>query len=144
MNEDGQTDDVNVTSLDTDEGGAPNVDDNQDVVTSSNTEKKLEPVKLKTKPIPAVITLLGGCLVTVSVFLQQLEFKQSLIMILIGLLLCLIIGEMAKLLLDKIELPNPKAVDHDGNVIQKGKSGDSEEGAEGEDIPSLEAGASDQ
>ena len=51
---------------------------------------------------------------------------------------------MAKLLLDKIELPNPKAVDHDGNVIQKGKSGDSEEGAEGEDIPSLEAGASDQ
>lgn len=144
MNEDGQTDDINVTSLDTDDGGEPKAGDNQDVVTSSSIEKKLEPVRLKTKPIPAIIMLLGGCIVTVNVFLQQLEFKQSLIMILVGLLMCLIIGEAVKLLLDRIELPNPKAVDYDGSVIQKGKSGESEEGTEGEEISSLEAGTSEQ
>ena len=143
MNEDGQTDDVNVTSLDNDDSGEPKVDDNLTPETSSVTEKKLEPLRLKTKPIPAVISLLGGGIVTISVFLQQLEFKHSLVLILLGLFLCLIIGEAAKFLLDRIEIPNPKAVDTDGNVIQKGKSGEGED-TDGDNIISPEAGASEQ
>ena len=135
MNEDGQADGVSVTSV---EGSEASGDGKAFVADPSTTiarERKAEPVHLKTKPVPAVVTLLGGGIVTADVFVQQLDFKKSLLLILASLVVFLIAGEIVKVLLDRIELPNPEAVDADGNVIQKGKSGDDE-------VDSEEPGAS--
>ena len=124
MNEDNHVDEVSVTSVD------PS-DDNQlsDETPGSygGVERKPEPLHLKTKPIPAIVTLLGGSVVEIDVFIQQLDFRKSLVIILASLVVFLVAGEIVKLLLDRIELPNPDAVDADGNVIQKGKSGGDEE-----------------
>ena len=127
MNEDNQVDDVNVTSVDP-EGDA---EASSEIASSpEGLEKKPETIHLKTKPVPAIVTLLGGAVAAVDVFIQQMELKDSLIIILVSLLVFFISGEIIKLLLDRIEISNPDAVDADGNVIQKGKSG-SEEGSGG-------------
>ncbi len=139
MNEEEQ-DGLNVTSVEDADGGEPVVDETRQ--TSTPSESKPEPLHLKTKPVPAIVTLLGGSAVAIDVFIEQFDFKRSLVLILAGLVIFLIIGEVVKILLDHIELPNPDAVDADGNVIQKGKSGENPEGEE----PSLgsepEGGAS--
>ncbi len=93
-------------------------------------EDKPETLHLKTKSVPPVVMLSGGLFVTVGVFLQQLDLKRSLLTILVGLIVFLIVGDIVKLLLDRIEIPNPELVDADGNVIEKGKS--EEDNAEGE------------
>ena len=133
MNEDDRADGVSVTSVDdTDDAGEGKSFIAE--VSANNArekERKPEPLHLKTKPVPAVVTLLGGGIVTADVFLQQRDFKDSLIIILISLIVFLVAGELVKLLLDRIELPNPDAVDADGNVIQKGKSGEDEALEEG-------------
>ena len=86
------------------------------------------------------MTLLGGSAVAIDVFIEQFDFKRALVLILAGLVIFLIIGEVVKILLDHIELPNPDAVDADGNVIQKGKSGETPENdeASGESEPDPE------
>ncbi len=89
--------------------------------------EKPETLHLKTKPVPPIVMLSGGLLVAVVVFVQQLDLKKSLLTILVGLLFFLIIGDLVKLLLDRIEIPNPELMDADGNVIEKGKSGDENE-----------------
>ncbi len=127
MNEDGQNDGVNVTSLDGTETDGEGKSFIAEASTGTPVERKIEPLHLKTRPIPAMITLLGGGIVAAVVFIQQLEFKKSLLLILVSLVVFLISGEIVKVLLDRIELPNPDAVDADGNVIQKGKSGDDSE-----------------
>ena len=123
MNEDGSADGVSVTSVEEAEGGEGRtvLADN---LNQTPPEKKTEPIHLKTKPVPAIIMLLGGAVVTADVFIQQLEFKKSLLIILVSLVFFLLAGELVKLLLDRIELPDPEAVNADGNVIQKGKSGE--------------------
>ncbi len=133
MNEGNQTDDVNVTSVDPADGTeAP-----AEIASSpEGLEKKPEPLHLKTKPVPAVVTLLGGAVAAIDVFVQQMELKDSLIIILVSMLVFLIAGEIIKLLLDRIEIPNPDAVDVDGNMIQKGKSGTDEESKEGQEASS--------
>ncbi|MBR3718318.1 MAG: hypothetical protein IKN20_00450, partial [Firmicutes bacterium] len=55
-------------------------------------EKKTEPIHLKTKPVPAIIMLLGGAVVTADVFIQQLDFKKSLLIILVSLVFFLLAG----------------------------------------------------
>lgn len=132
MNEDGQTDGVNVTSVDNAEGSSEGEGQSflSEVSSYNTSERKAEPLHLKTKPIPAVVMLLGGGIVTADVFIQQIEFRKSLIIILASLVVFLLAGELVKYLLDRIELPNPEAVDADGNVIQKGKSGDADESGE--------------
>ena len=145
MNEDDRADGVNVTSVDGAESPGEGKAFIAEATPSSeyDKERKAEPIHLKTKPIPAIVTLLGGGIVTADVFLQQLEFRNSLIIILISLIVFLFAGEIVKLLLDRIELPNPEAVDADGNVIQKGKSGDNElneEGSEGTGIAAENSG----
>lgn len=143
MNEDGQNDGVNVTSLDGTDTGAEGEGRSFIADTSAGTpvERKIEPLHLKTRPIPAIVTLLGGGIVAAVVFIQQLEFRKSLLLILASLVVFLISGEIVKVLLDRIELPNPEAVDADGNVIQKGKSGDdSEEDAEDSGLSSENSG----
>ena len=91
-----------------------------------------EPLHLKTKPVPALVTLIGGLAVTVDVFIQQMDFRKSLIIIFAGFVVFLIAGEAVKVLLDHIELPNPDAESADGSMIEKGKS-EGDENAEGEE-----------
>lgn len=138
MNEEEQ-DGLSVTSVDDAEGGEPVVDEMRQ--SSVAQERKPQPVHLKTRPIPAIVTLLGGSAVAIDVFIEQFDFKRSLVLILAGLVIFLIIGEVVKILLDHIELPNPDAVDADGNVIQKGKSGENpeEEESQGGSQPEAEA-----
>lgn len=132
MSEDGQTDGVSVTSVDNAEGSTEGEGQSflSDASSFNSSERKTEPLRLKTKPIPAVVMLLGGGIVTADVFIQQIEFRKSLIIILVSLVVFLFAGELVKYLLDRIELPNPDAVHADGNVIQKGKSGDTDESGE--------------
>ncbi len=137
MNEEEQ-DGLSVTSVEGQDGGEPVVDESRQAV--SVADRKPEPLHLKTKPIPAIVTLLGGSAVAIDVFIEQFDFKRALVLILAGLVIFLIIGEVVKILLDHIELPNPDAVDADGNVIQKGKSGETPENdeASGESEPGPE------
>ncbi|MBQ4483294.1 MAG: hypothetical protein II966_08710 [Lachnospiraceae bacterium] len=126
MNEDeqeGQGGEVNVTSVETSDGGAAQVDADQSA-SAEIYERKPEPKRLKTRPIPALVMLFGGSVVAVDVFIQQLDLKTSLLLILAGLVFFIIIGQVVKLLLDRIELQNPEAVNADGSVIEKGKSGE--------------------
>ncbi|MCR5774991.1 MAG: hypothetical protein K6G42_07900 [Lachnospiraceae bacterium] len=126
MSDDNQSEELNVTSLaEPEQTGVEEPGSNP----KDGTEKKPEPLHLKTKPIPAVITLTGGIVITVDVFIQQVEFKRSLVYILVGLVVFFIAGELIKMLLDRIEIPNPDTVGDDGNVIQKGKSGEGEDSA---------------
>ncbi|MCR5747169.1 MAG: hypothetical protein K6G03_05635 [Lachnospiraceae bacterium] len=90
-------------------------------------DDKPETLHLKTKPVPAVIMLVGGLFITVIVFIQQFEFKKALLTILVGMIVFLIVGDIVKMLLDRIEIPNPELMDADGNVIEKGKSGENDE-----------------
>ena len=137
MNEDGSGDGVNVTSLDDAETGGEGRTFLAESSPGTLPERKSEPLRLKTKPVPAIVMLLGGGIVAADVFIQQLEFRKSLIIILVSLVVFLIAGELVKFLLDRIELPDPEAVDADGNVIQKGKSGeDGENPGEAEGITS--------
>ncbi len=105
-------------------------------------ESKPETLHLKTKSVPPVVMLSGGLFVTVGVFLQQLDLKRSLLIILGGLIGFLIVGDIVKLLLDRIEIPNPELMDADGNVIEKGKS--EEDDAEGETGDGGEENAADE
>lgn len=132
MNEDeqdAQIGDVSVTSVEGAEGDGAQVDADRSA-SAGFYERKPEPKRLKTKPVPAFVMLLGGAVVAVDVFIQQLDLKTSLLLILAGLVIFLIIGQVVRMLLDRIELHDTEAVDADGNVIEKGKSG---ERAEGED-----------
>ncbi len=97
-------------------------------INSEEKETIYEPVHLKTKSVPAFVMLLGGLIITVSVYLQALPFQKALVYIFVGLVAFLVIGEIIKIILDRIELPNPEAADTDGNVIQKGKNGEEEGG----------------
>lgn len=81
-----------------------------------------KPVHLKTKPIPAIIMLLGGAAVAVDVFIQHFTVLNFLIAVFVSLLGFLFIGEIVKLILDRIELPNKNAVDKDGEMIEKGQN----------------------
>ncbi|MBQ7584152.1 MAG: hypothetical protein IJT24_06030 [Lachnospiraceae bacterium] len=126
MNEDGVTDGVSVTSVDGAETGGEGRIFMTEASPNLSVERKSEPLHLKTKPVPAIVMLLGGGIVAADIFIQQLEFRKSLIIILVSLVFFLIVGELVKFLLDRIELPDPEAVDADGNVIQKGRSGESE------------------
>ena len=94
-------------------------------------EKKRAPVRLKTKPVPAVVTLTGGAAAAIVSFAGHFELRVALIFILICLCIFLVIGDVIKILLDRIELPRPveddsQTVDSEGEMIEKGTSGDDE------------------
>ena len=93
-------------------------------------DKKNAPVKLKTKPVPAVVTLIGGAAGATVCFVQHFEIHTALIFTLICLCVFLILGDVIKILLDKIELPQPKdedgTVDSEGEMIEKGSAGGDE------------------
>lgn len=87
-------------------------------------EKKNRPVKLKTRPVPAVVTLIGGATAGIVVFTQQYPLYISLIVVLLSLCAFLVVGDLIKILLDKVELSPPEdesdEVSEDGEMIEKG------------------------
>jgi len=99
-------------------------------------EKKNRPVKLKTRPVPAVITLLGGAVAAIAVCILHYPLHLSLMIILGSLLLFLVLGDVIKISLDRVELPpeieEEEGVGEDGEMIEKGPA----EGAETENIDS--------
>ncbi len=101
--------------------GAGNAD------TSDSNDFKDESEKLKTKPVPAVVTLLGGAVVAIDVWIQKLPIRTALITILISLVVFMVIGDIIKLKLDRIVVPKKKEVDDEGEMIEKGSSKETEE-----------------
>ncbi len=95
--------------------------------TSDSIDRKDESEKLKTKPVPAVVTLLGGAAVAIDVWIQKLPMRTALITILISLLVFMVIGDIIKLKLDRIVVPKKKEVDDEGEMIEKGSSKEPEE-----------------
>lgn len=101
-------------------------------------EKKNAPIKLKTKPVPAVVTLIGGAAAAIVSFVQHFELRYALIFILICLCIFLILGDVIKILLDRIKIPPKRdeddSVDSEGEMIEKGQTGEDGETiiAEGE------------
>ncbi len=99
-------------------------------------EKKNRPVKLKTRPVPAVVTLLGGAVAAIVVCIMHYPIHLSLVIILGSLILFLVLGDVLKMPLDRIELPPERdeesEVDEDGEMIEKGPA----EGADFDNIDS--------
>ncbi len=107
-------------------------------------EKKNRPIKLKTRPVPAVVTLIGGATAGIVVSTQHYPLYVSLIVVLLSLCAFLVVGDLIKILLDKVELPPPKdeseEVGDDGEMIEKGPA----EGADTVNIDSETDGTVEQ
>ncbi|MBR4175532.1 MAG: hypothetical protein IKR56_09345 [Lachnospiraceae bacterium] len=82
---------------------------------------------LKTKPIPAIIMLLGGSVSAVYTYIQGRELKDALIIIFVTLLIFLILGEIIKLLLDRIEIVVQSEEKEDGDIEADDDSMDEED-----------------
>ena len=82
---------------------------------------------LKTKPVPAIIMLLGGSVSAVYTYMQGRELKDALIIIFVTLLVFLILGEIIKFLLDKIEIVVPVEEKEDGDIETDEDSMDEED-----------------
>ena len=82
---------------------------------------------LKTKPIPAIIMLLGGSVSAVYTYIQGRELKDVLIIIFVTLLIFLILGEIIKLLLDRIEIVVQSEEKEDGDIEADDDSMDEED-----------------
>ncbi len=96
-------------------------------------EKEQEPkeVHLKTRTIPAVIMLIGGLATGIMCFIWNYPPERSLLTLLCSLILFLIIGGIAKSLLDKIVIKVEKPESRDA-VIERTSVGDEgEAGQEG-------------
>ncbi|MBQ9505257.1 MAG: hypothetical protein IJU93_09635 [Lachnospiraceae bacterium] len=95
-------------------------------------EKPPEEIHLKTKPVPAVVMLIGGAATAISCFVRKFPLLKMLFVVFIALLCFWIAGCIIKLLLDRIvieppeeeEKPEEEAEDgegeaNDGAVIEK-------------------------
>jgi len=71
-------------------------------------EKEPEKLHLKTKTIPAIVMLVAGLVAAVDTFIQRYPMKKALIVIFCTLLIFLILGNIVKALLDRIEIIPPK------------------------------------
>ncbi|GEM_PF-975736 len=88
-------------------------------------EKEPEIVHLKTKTVPAIVMLLAGSVAAIDTFIQHYPLKNSLIIILATLLIFLFIGEIIKMLLDRVEVIVPEET-----MEEEGNDEGSEEGEE--------------
>lgn len=87
-----------------------NSDDNKKEILMEDElveEKEPEIVHLKTKTVPAIVMLLAGLVSSVSTYIQKIPTRNSLIIIFITLIVFLIIGNILKMFLDKIEIIIP-------------------------------------
>lgn len=67
--------------------------------------------KLKTKTIPCLVMLIGGCTVTVISLVSHYPSKDTLRVLLITLLACYFIGTLIKVAMDKIELKEDEEIE---------------------------------
>ncbi|MCR4909544.1 MAG: hypothetical protein K5985_12005 [Lachnospiraceae bacterium] len=86
-------------------------------------------IHLKTKTIPALVMLLGGSVTAVSCFVRHFPVIMMLEGILISLVIFLIVGEIIKMLLDRIVIKPPEKEEQDeeksdGEVIEKTAEGE--------------------
>lgn len=82
---------------------------------------KIEITTLKTKHIPAIITLVAGFIASVMSLFQRFPLKNSLLFILVTMLVFLVIGNFVKFLLDMIKIET---------VIEEESSDEAQEGDE--------------
>ena len=80
-----------------------------------------EKIHLKTKSVPTITTLLGGLCAAVDTFIQRYPIMNSLIIILVTMIIFLIIGDVIKLLLDRIEIIVPVELPED-EAVENGES----------------------
>lgn len=83
--------------------------DKKEILMEDELIEEVEPeiVHLKTKPVPAIVMLLAGLIASISTYVQRIPTKDSLIIILVVLIVFLILGNIIKMLLDKIEIVIP-------------------------------------
>lgn len=93
--------------------------------------------KLKTKSIPAIIMLIAMAITAIMTFYKRCSVKESLVTILTVMIIFLVLGQIVKMILDRIEILNKEDANKDGEVIEKsteenGKSEDTDNGGQPE------------
>ncbi len=83
---------------------------------------------MNTKRVPSIIMLLAGAVTCIVTYLNGYEIKDTLMILIWVLIVFLIIGSVAKKILDSFHMSDEDAVDDEGEVIEK----TGEEGIEGE------------
>ena len=74
-------------------------------------EEVKEEIHLKTRPIPALVMLLGGSVTIIICFIRHYEIIHSLELILAALVIFLILGTLAREILDNIVIERPEEAD---------------------------------
>lgn len=69
--------------------------------------KEPEFISLKTKTIPCIITLAGGLVAAVSTYVQHYPLRTALLAIFLTMLVFMILGDVMKMLLDRIKIEIP-------------------------------------
>lgn len=91
-------------------------------------EKPPEEIHLKTKPVPAVVMLIGGAATAISCYVREFPLLKMLFVVFISLLCFWIAGCIIKMLLDKIVIQPADEEEtegeegeeqNDGEVIEK-------------------------
>ena len=97
-------------------------------------EKPPEEIHLKTKPVPAVVMLIGGAATAISCYVRGFPLLKMLFVVFVSLLCFWLAGCIIKLLLDRIviepaeeeaekeEGEGGEEVINDGSVIEKGNA----------------------
>ena len=108
---------------------------------------------MNTKKVPVFIMLLAGAVACIVTYLDHYDLHDMLVVLLTVLILFLIIGLIAKKILDKFEISNIDQVDDEGEVVEKngeeegkesGPDEGEEESIEGEDSTAGGDGSPDQ
>lgn len=87
--------------------------------------------ELKTKPIPAITTLLAAAVVSIVTYVNKYPLLKALILILIFMVVFLIIGDIIKFVVDRFIIESEKEILSEGEVIEKNPE-DIEETEDGE------------
>ena len=115
------------------EGEGPEIEENglAEGEEPEEEEKPPEKIHLKTKPVPAVVMLIGGAATAISCFLRHFPLLKMLFIVFISLVCFWIVGGIIKLLLDRIVIKPPEEEEkpetegegeegtNDGEVIEK-------------------------
>lgn len=92
--------------------------------------------QLKTKPIPAITTLLAGAVVSIVTFVNRYPLLKALEMILLFMVIFLLVGDIIKFVIDRFIIESEKEEEEDLEaeaVIEKNPETEeeAEEGIEG-------------
>lgn len=75
--------------------------------------------ELKTKPIPAITTLLSAAVVSIVTYVNRYPLLKALILILVFMIIFLIIGDIIKFVVDRFIIESEKEILSEGEVIEK-------------------------